>query len=99
MVPSGPLTILFGMMIVVYLFTLGFFHLMIFKVNRGLPYEDRIPHSLYWRRGGWSELKARYQGFYPRSHLYSVTLYLTVLFFCAAVALTAILWWRFMHGK
>jgi|SRR5215469_18370772 len=99
MVPSGPLTILFSAMIVVYLFAFGLFHLMIFRVNRGLAYEERIPHSLYWRREGWSELKARYQGFYPRSHLCSVTLYLTILFFCAAAALTAILWWRFTHGQ
>jgi len=99
MIPSGPLTILFNMMIVVYLFALGLFHLMIFKVNRSLKYEDRIPHSLYWRRGGWNELKVRYEGVYPGSHLYSATLYLTILFFCAAVVLSAALFWYKLHGK
>src|SRR6185437_14903350 len=52
MIPSGPLTILFNMMIVVYLFALGLFHLMIFKVNRSLKYEDRISSlSLLETRG------------------------------------------------
>lgn len=97
MVPSGPLTILFSAMIIVYLVAFGLFHLMIFKVNRALPYEDRIPHSVYWRRGGWNELKTRYEGFYPGSHLYSVTLSLTILFFCAAVALSAIIWWQYVR--
>src|SRR5690349_9831378 len=98
MIPSGPITILFSVMIVVYLFALALFHLMILKVNRNLTYEDRIPHSLYWRRGGWNELRARYEGFYPGSHLYSITLSLTVLFFCAAVALSASLWWQYRHS-
>lgn len=99
MIPSGPLAILFSALIVVYLLAFGLFHLMIFKVNRGLTYEDRIPHSLYWHRGGWNKLKVRYQGFYPRSRLYSITLTLTIIFFAAAMGLVAALWWRFLRGK
>ncbi len=99
MVPSGPLTILFAAMITVYLFALALFHLMILKVNRRLTCDDSIPHSLYWRRGGWNELKERYQSFYPRGRLFSLTVYLTILFFGPALVLSAVLWWRFIHGK
>lgn len=99
MTPSGPLTILFSAVIIVYLFAFGLFHLMIFKVNRALAHKGRIPHSLYWRRGGWSELRARYKGFYPQGHLYSLTLSLTILFFSAAIVLSGILWWQYLHGR
>jgi hypothetical protein len=48
------------------------FHLMIVRANRGLPNDERIPHSLQW--GDWKRLEKSYKSFYPGSNLYALTL-------------------------
>ena len=56
---------------VLYFPTLAMYHLMVFRVNRWLPPDRRIPHSLSLI--GWGRLAAEYKRFYPRSRLYWLT--------------------------
>ena len=71
-------------MIVIYLLAFALFHLLIFRVNRRLPQDRRIPHSLY--RGDWNRLATEYKASYPEGNLYSLTLLSTILFFALALA-------------
>ena len=73
----------------VYLAALGLFHFMIFRVNKHLPPEERIPHSLYL--GSRDRLRDEYQRLYPRSRLYPLTMALSVAFFAAGLAFSL---WR-----
>lgn len=77
--------------------TLGLFHLMIYKVNRGLSCSEKLPHTLYW--GGWKQLKQLYKGSYPRSSLYSVTLVLAACCLTIAIVAAGILWWQYLTAK
>lgn len=96
--PWSPLvTALLGGFLTLYLVAFGMFHLMVFRVNRGLTDAQKIPHWIYW--GGWNRLRDTYKGFYPRSPLYSVTHVLTIGSFGFALAAAAVLWWQFAVGK
>ena len=75
----------------------GFYHLMVFRVNRHQPPDRRIPHSLFW--GHWSKLEKDYKGFYPRSILYHLTLICAVSVLILAAALFAFRFWEYMSGK
>jgi hypothetical protein len=96
--PWSPLvTTLLAAWLTLYLAAFGLFHLMIHKVNRELPNDDKIPHSLYW--GRWKRLQKLYKDFYPRSSLYSLTLVLAAGGLMLAIAAATILWWQYAAGR
>jgi hypothetical protein len=70
---------------------------MIFKVNRNLPPDRRIPHSLYL--GGWKRLAREYKGFYPGSFLYQFTLTCAVTCLIIAVGLAGFRVWEYAAGR
>lgn len=76
-------TMLFCGFIVFYLPAFGLYHLMVLRVNRQLPSDRRIPHSLFW--GGWNRLSSEFERFYPRSLLYQFTLTCAVICLIIAV--------------
>lgn len=96
--PWSPLaTSLLATFLGFYLAAFGLFHLMIYRVNRGLPTDDRIPHSLYF--GGWNQLRDLHRGFYPRSSLWTVTMTLAISCLTFALAAASVLVWQFAAGK
>jgi hypothetical protein len=75
----------------------GLYHLMIFRVNRQLPQDRRIPHHLY--SGGWNRLAREYKGFYPRSSLYHFTVVCAVTGLIIAVGFVGLRIWEYATGR
>jgi hypothetical protein len=90
-------TILLAGCIVFYLPAFGLYHLMVFKVNRQLPPDRRIPHSLYF--GGWNRLGSEYKGFYPGSFLYPLTLTCATTCLIVAVGFAGFRIWEYTIGR
>jgi hypothetical protein len=90
-------TMLFVGFIAFYLPAFGLFQLMIFIVNRHLPPDRRIPHSLYF--GGWNSLAKEYKGLYPRSFLYKFTLTCAVTCLIIAVGIAGFRVWEYVMGR
>lgn len=67
-----------------YLPSFAMYHLMVFRVNRWLPPDRRIPHTLSLI--GWDRLATEYRRLYPRSSLYRMTLICAVVMLVVAVA-------------
>lgn len=67
----------------VYLPALAMYHLMVLRVNRYLPPDRRIPHSLSLI--GWDRLRTEYIRLYPRSSLYWMTLICAVALMVVAI--------------
>ena len=82
---------------VFYLPALGLFHLMVFRVNRQLPPDRRMPHSLFW--GGWNKVHDEYERFYPRSSLYQLTVSSAFAFLLLALALVGFRIWGYLRGN
>jgi hypothetical protein len=80
-----------------YLPAFGLYHLMVFRVNRQVPPDRRIPHSLYF--GGWSRLTTEYKTFYPRSVVYQFALTCAVITMIVAVSLAGFRLWEYVKGK
>jgi hypothetical protein len=80
-----------------YLPAFGLYHLMVLRVNRQLPPDRRIPHSLYF--GKWNKLAREYKGFYPRSFLYQFTLSCAVACLIIAVGLAGFRIWEYAAGR
>jgi hypothetical protein len=80
-----------------YFLAFGLYNLMVFKVNRHLPLDRRIPHRLFW--GHWNRLKNEYNSFYPRGILYQLTLSCAVSALILAVTLFAFRFWEYASGK
>ena len=66
-------------------FLIGFFlyHLMVFRVNRNLPFSERIPHSLNLTKK--DRVIAEYKALYPRSILYQLVLVCAVTMLLLAI--------------
>ena len=90
-------TILIIGFIAFYLLAFGLYHLMIFRVNRHLPPDLRIPHFLY--KGEWNRLGREYKGFYPRSFLYEFTLSCAVGGLIIAISLAGFSFWEYATGR
>jgi hypothetical protein len=73
------------------------YHLMVFRVNRFLSIEDRIPHSL--SLGEWNMVARRYKDFYPRSILYQLILSWAVTGLVLAIATFVIRFWDLARRK
>jgi len=75
-----------------------FKELMIFRVNRHLPPNQRIPHFPF-NSFGWSKLGEAYRELYPRSILYHLMLQCYVAILILACALVTLSIWGFVSGK
>src|ERR1700674_1210396 len=60
------------------------YHFMVFRVNKNLPPNERIPHSLTF--GQRDRLATEYKSLYPRSIIYQLTLFCPV----SLIALAAV---------
>jgi len=76
---------LFFGFLALYLPAFGLYHLMVFKVNRQLPSDRRIPHSLTFSKGGWNKLRREFKHYYPESLLYRLTVTCAITCFIIAV--------------
>ncbi len=74
---SPAVTVLFAVLLPFYFTALAFHFLMVWKVNRWLPYGQRIPYS--FRSRGWNRVAKEYRRLYPRSRLYLLALVCAVV--------------------
>lgn len=77
-----------------YLPAFGLFHLMIFRVNRELPSNRRIPHHLYF--GEWERLAKEHKRLYPSSFLYQIALACAVASLTVAVVFAGFRIWEYL---
>ena len=73
------------------------YHLMVFRVNRFLSIEERIPHSL--SLGEWNIVAKKYKALYPRSILYQLILSWAVTGLVLAVTIFVIRFSDLARGK
>jgi hypothetical protein len=90
-------TALFVSFLAAYLPAIALFHFMLFRVNKLLPPDRRLPHSLSW--GDWNRLKTEYKGFYPRSIVYQLTLSSAAIIVILAIAMFAFRFWEYANAK
>ena len=91
-------TALFGGVAAFTLLARAFHELMVFRVNRHLPPNQRIPHFPF-SSFGWSKLGEAYRELYPRSILYKLMLQCYVVILILACALVTLSIWGFVGGK
>ena len=73
------------------------YHFMVFRVNKNLPLNERIPHSLtFGQRDG---LGKEYKSLYPRSIVYQLTLLCAVSLIALATVFAGIRIWDAATGK
>jgi hypothetical protein len=73
------------------------YHLMVFRVNRNLPPNERIPHSLTF--GQRDRLGTEYRALYPRSYVYQLTLLCGFTLIVLAALFAGIRIWEAATGK
>jgi len=73
------------------------FHFLIWRVNRGLPVDDQLPHTL--SPGDFGRLSREYRRFYPRSILYRLTLSIAIAIMALAVFLVVYRIWQAAAGR
>ncbi len=88
---------LFLSLLAFYFPALGLYHFMIVRVNRHLPPDRRIPHSLSW--GDWNRLGTQYKARYPKSFVYQLTLSCAATILILAVTLLTVRLWEYLSGK
>lgn len=93
---SQPWASLFIIFLAVYTGAFGLFHLMIFRVNKQLVSDQRIPHTLYW--GHWNRLRNEYRRLYPGSHLYDVAVIFCVALLAIAVGFGILRTWDYLSN-
>ena len=80
-----------------YFAWLTLYHLMVFRVNKSLPLDERIPHSLTF--GQRDRLGREYRALYPRSILYQLTMLCAVTVLVLAVAFAGFRIWEAAQGR
>jgi len=73
------------------------YHFMVFRVNKNLPPNERIPHSLTF--GQRDRLATEYKSLYPRSIVYQLTLLCAVSLIALAAVFAGIRIWEAMTGR
>jgi hypothetical protein len=73
------------------------YHFMVFRVNKNLSPDERIPHSLTF--GQRDRLRTEYQALYPRSGIYQMTLVCAVTLIVLAALFTGIRIWEAAAGR
>jgi hypothetical protein len=79
-----------------YFTALVLYHLMVFRVNKNLPREERIPHSLTF--GQRDRLSKEYRALYPRSILYPLALACAITVVALALAFAGVRIWDAARG-
>jgi hypothetical protein len=80
-----------------YLLAFGLYHFIVFRVNRNLPSDRRIPHSLYW--GGWNRVRSEYTSLYPRSRVYQFTVWCSAVLVILAGSFCVLRFWGYLIGR
>jgi hypothetical protein len=80
-----------------YFAALFLYHFMVFRVNKNLPPDDRIPHSLTF--GQRDRLRAEYKALYPRSIAYQMTVLCALSLIVLAAAFAGIRIWEAATGR
>ena len=91
-------TVLFAGVAALTLLARAFHELMVFRVNRHLPPNQRIPHFPF-NSFGWSKLGEAYRELYPRSILYHLMLQCYVAILILALAMVALRSWEYVSGR
>ena len=73
------------------------YHFMVFRVNRNLPPNERIPHSLTF--GQRDRLATEYKSLYPRSIVYQLTLLCAVSLIVLAAVFAGMRVWEAATGR
>ena len=98
-------SILFSRLIALGLGAFGLYHFMILSVNSRLTASERIPHAQFWRGWdrlkdpGWDRVKDRYNKLHPESCVYPVTVTCALAAVLIAMALVALRFWEYAHGR
>ena len=90
-------TSLFVSILVFFFPAFAIYHYMLLRVNRQLPPDRKLPHSLTWR--GWNRLAKEYKSLYPKSSLYQLALSFAVTALILAVVLLALRFWEYLGGR
>jgi hypothetical protein len=80
-----------------YIAAFSLYHLMVFRVNRNLPPDERIPHSLTF--GQRDRLRTEYKALYPRSGTYQMTVVCAVTLIVLVALFTGIRIWEAAAGR
>ena len=80
-----------------YFAALGGYYSLVFRANKGLASEDRLPYRL--SLGNWRKLERTYRSFYPRGSLYQFTLLSAGSLALLAVVFAAWRFWLLETGK
>ena len=70
---------------------------MVFRLNKNLPPDERIPHSLTF--GQRDRLRAEYKALYPRSIAYQMTVLFALSLIVPANAFAGIRIWDAATGR
>jgi hypothetical protein len=88
-------TAILTVFVVLFLPTFALYHLMVFRINKYLAPDRRIPHSTSFLR--WRRLGESYKEFYPRSSLYSLARSSAFILLFIAAAMVVFRVWGFCH--
>jgi hypothetical protein len=80
-----------------YFAAFSLYHLMVLRVNKKLPPDERIPHSLTF--GQRDRLRTEYKSFYPRSSVYQMTFVCALSLIVLAVLFAGIRIWEAAAGR
>jgi hypothetical protein len=88
---SSASWIVLSVCIAFYLAAFSLYHFMIIRANKGLPVDQRIPHSLSF--GEKKRIAEEYKAFYPRSFLYELTLGCAITLLSLALVFAVLRTW------
>jgi len=94
---SEPANLVLAVCCAFYFAAFLLYHFMVFRVNRNLPGDDKIPHSLTF--GQRDRLAKEYKILYPKSILYQLTLLCAVTMFALAALFAVIRIWKAARGR
>lgn len=80
-----------------YLTAFFLYHFMVFRVNKNLSPDERIPHSLTF--GQRDRLATEYKSLYPRSIVYQLTLLCAFSLIALAAVFAGIRIWEAAAGR
>jgi len=96
MFDSKPANFILAICAAFYFVALFLYHFMVFRVNKNLPPNERIPHSLTF--GQRDRLATEYKSLYPRSMVYQLTLLCAVTLIALAAVFAGIRIWQAASG-
>jgi hypothetical protein len=73
------------------------YHFMVFRVNKNLPPNERMPHSLTF--GQRDRLATEYKSLYPKSMVYQLTLLCAVTLIALAAVFAGLRIWGAATGR